>query len=293
MSVEEIEFKDICIKIDFEHNSHHPQRVFDSMSHLISSIELFHLCFLNSVAVETQSEFLLSNVKEGSLESWLSLRIKGDVTSDKKRRLADYLNRCTELVLEFIYDKETIKSIDEIDSLEQSISSMAHEMDLEEFPNVFSLDKHRLLKGYSEIGKATNSLNTIDEAYLKSHTTIKKINKNFYLSDEELQSLVVDRIEEASSTETLIVKKPDLLGNSMWDFMKDKRSISAKLLDPTWLNKFHQRRVIIAPGDALYCDLLTLIFYDKKGEIIDVKYQISRVHHKVDLNFQQLELDNE
>ena len=37
---------ELCIKIDFEKNSRNPQRVFNSMSHLISSVEEFHSCLL-------------------------------------------------------------------------------------------------------------------------------------------------------------------------------------------------------------------------------------------------------
>lgn len=285
--------QDICITIDFEHGSENPQRIFESMSHLISSIEFFHACLLSSVSAETKSKFLLADVKEGSLESWLSPTVTGDKSAETKGRLVGYLNKCTEIVLEFISEKETIKNIDELEFLERKISEAANDMDIEEFPNVFSLDKYRLLKGYSEIGKATKSLNKIDEAYFKTEGEIKKINKDFHLSDEDLQALIVERVEEAPSTETLIIKKPDLLGRSMWDFIRNKVTISAKLRDESWLNKFHQRLEIIAPGDGLYCDLMTFLFYDKKNVVVDVKYEVLKVHRKVDFNFNQLDLDHE
>lgn len=288
-----IETQDICITIDFEHGSENPQRVFESMSHLISSIEFFHACLLSSVSAETRSKFLLADVKEGSLESWLSPTVIGDKSDDTKNRLVCYLNKCTEIVLEFISEKDTIKNIDELNYLEKRISEAASSMDIEEFPNVFSLDKYRILKGYSEIGKATKTLNEVDEAYFKTDRSKKKINKEFHLSDEDLQALVVERVEESRSTETLIIKKPDLLGRSMWDFIRNKATISAKLRDENWLNSFHQRLEIIAPGDGLYCDLMTFIFYDKKGVVVDLKYEILKIHRKVDFNFNQLELDHE
>ncbi|TON64676.1 hypothetical protein, partial [Vibrio parahaemolyticus] len=92
---------DLCIKIDFEKNSRNPQRVFNSMSHLISSVEEFHSCLLNSVSAETKSSFLLSDINEGSIKSWLCPEIEGDVTEEQKGRLTKFLNYCTDLVISF------------------------------------------------------------------------------------------------------------------------------------------------------------------------------------------------
>ncbi len=263
------------------------------MSHLIASIEFFHACLLSAVSAETKSKFLLADVKEGSIESWLSPVITGDKPEETKNKLISYLNKCTDIVLDFILEKDTIKNIDELDLLEKQIYEEANSMSIAEFPNVFSLDKYRLLKGYSEIGKATKPLNDVDEAYLKTEIKNKKINKDFHLSDEELQALIIERVEQVPSSEILIIKKPDLLGRSMWDFIRNKVKIPVKIRDEDWLNKFHQRLEIIAPGDGLFCDMKTLYYYDKKDNVVDIKHEILKVRQKVDFNFNQLELDHE
>ena len=82
----------LCIKIDFEKNSRNPQRVFNSMSHLISSVEEFHSCLLSSVSAGTKSNFLLSDITEGSIKSWLCPEIEGDVTEAQKSKLTNFLN---------------------------------------------------------------------------------------------------------------------------------------------------------------------------------------------------------
>jgi len=288
-----MEKQNISIIIDFEQDSENPQRIFESMSHLISSIEYFHACLLSSVSTETTSKFLLADVKEGSIESFLSPVVTGAKDEKTKNKFIIYLNKCTDIVIGFIENKETLTSVDELDELEEQISFEASSMDIEEFPNVFSLDKYRLLKGYSEFGKATKSLNNVDEAFFRTPKSKRKINKDFHLTDEELQSLVIERVEQIPSTETLIIKKPDLLGRSMWDFIRNKVTISAKLRDENWLNKFHQRLEVIAPGDGINCDLVTFIYYDKKNIVVDMKHEIIKVHKRVVFNFSQLELDYE
>jgi len=283
----------ICIKIDFERNSENPQRVFESMAHLISSIENFHACLLSSVSAEAHSRFLLSDVKEGSIESWLCPALDGDVQDSTKQRIAMFLNSCTNKVISFIENKGTLNSLDELNELEGEIAAEVALLDIEVFPNVFSLDKYRLLKGYSELGKATDGLNDVDEAYLKTSSGVRKINKNFHLSEDDLQSILIERVEEQDTKEVLVIKKADFIGRSMWDFIRSNVTISVKLRDEHWLNKFHQRIEVVSPGDGLLCDLVTYVYYDKSSNVIDVKYEIVKVHKRVEQLHNQLGLDHE
>ena len=285
--------KNICIKIDFERDSINPQRVFESMSHLISSIENFHSCLLSSVSAETKSRFLLTDVKEGSIESWLSPTLEGEIDESKTSRLAQFLNNCTDKIIAFIDGKDTLQTIKEVNELEVAIAAEASKLDVEEFPNVFSLDKHRLLKGFTELGQATAQLNGVDVAYFGSVKKVRKINKDFRLSEDDLKTLIIERIDKHHSKEVLTIKKADFIASSMWDFIRRKVTIPVKLRDENWLNRFHQRLAVVSPGDGLLCDLVTFVYYDKNDREIDVKYEVIKVHDKVESGFDQLELDHE
>ncbi|PSL16852.1 hypothetical protein CLV44_101252 [Marinobacterium halophilum] len=279
---------ELCIKIDFERNSQNPQRVFNSMSHIISSVEEFHSCLLNSVSAETKSKFILSDINEGSIKSWLCPEIEGDVTEEKKRRLTSFLTYCTDLVISFISDKDTIESLEVFAQLEDDIATAAEEFDVEEFPNVFSLDRYRLLKGYTELSQSTSDLNSVDEVYLYSQGTTKKINKNFHLTKEAVEAILIEKVVNNTKTETLVIKKADFIGKSMWDFLRKKSTISARITHQEWLDKFHSRTEIVAPGDGLLCDLVTKAYFDRSNNLIDTKYEVILVHKKVDvLNLQK------
>lgn len=285
--------KNICIKIDFERDSTNPQRIFESMSHLISSIENFHSCLLSSVSTETKSRFLLADVKEGSIESWLSPTLEGEIDKNKTNKLAQFLNNCTDKVIAFIDGKDTLQTIEEVNELEAEIAAEALKLEVEMFPNVFSLDKRRLLKGFTELGQATAQLNEVDVAYLGSKKSVRKINKNFRLSEDDLKALIIERVDKHHSKEVLIIKKADFIGSSMWDFMRRKVTVPVKLRDENWLNEFHQRIEVVSPGDGLLCDFVTYVYYDKNDREIDVKYEVIKVHKKVEASFDQLELDHE
>ncbi|MGR6837953.1 hypothetical protein ACU5DF_02190 [Aliivibrio wodanis] len=263
------------------------------MSHLISSIEEFHSCLLSSVSAETKSKFLLSDINEGSIKSWLCPEVDGNVDDNQKTRLSSFLNYCTDLVINFIGERNTIHSIEELEALEGDIAKAANEFDVEVFPNVFSLDRHRLLKGYTELSKSTTELNDVDQVFFNSKGQSSKVNKQFKLTVDDVDALLIEKIEKNTTKETLVIKKADFIGKSMWDFIKKKSTISARITDENWLEKFHSRTETVAPGNGLLCDLVTTAYFDKKDNLIDTKYEVIKVHKKVEVNTVQQEIKYE
>ncbi|MCV5927756.1 hypothetical protein OFO11_38240, partial [Escherichia coli] len=77
------------------------------------------------------------------------------MTEEQKGRLTKFLNYCTDLVISFIAERDTIESLEVLADLEDEIATAAVEFEVEEFPNVFSLDRYRLLKGYTELSQST------------------------------------------------------------------------------------------------------------------------------------------
>lgn len=282
----------IKLKLDFEKNSTEPQRVFDAMSDLIQSIQSLHSCILSSVISDYQTELLLSDVNEGSIISWLTPKINtngAEISDDKKRRISNLLNASTQKIITFIEGKETVSSSSEIDDLEDKLKVSIS--DIEEFPNVFSLDRQRLLKGLSSIGKATDELHDEDSAYIEIGGNLLKVNKKFSFSENEAKDLLSEKIDIYSATSTFIIKKADFLGKSMWDFIHDGKTISAKMRDQSWVDKFHRRTETVYPGDGLRCRYEVAISYDRRGKVIDEKYEILKVQHKVDTMITQNEID--
>lgn len=287
MQAENLFSDKICLKIDFQKNSEKPQRVFDSMSILISSVEEFNECILQAINAEIKPSLLLSDINEGSIKSWLTINLDGEISKDKKNKLTEFMNFCTERLVSFITDKDTINSTSELEPLINELHDKSDELQLEEFPNVFELNKYRLLKSYASISDASTKLNENDDIYISSNEKTIKLNKNFRLTKDDIDTLVIDTARSNQTTEILTIKKADFIGNSMWDFIKGKNTISAKMRDPLWLANFHNRKVIVAPGDGLLCDLNTIVYYDKNNNPIDTKYEVIKIHNPVEANYNQ------
>lgn len=89
---------------------------------------------------------------------------------------------------------------------------------------------------------------------------------------ENLCKTVVDAI--------LLIKKPDLIGNSMWEFMYDNHSIKATIRDKDWLNKVHKGELGIHSGDKLIVSLEIECLTNYKKVLLEetVKYAVLKVN---------------
>jgi len=74
------------------------------------------------------------------------------------------------------------------------------------------------------------------------------------------------------------VRKPDYLGESMWEFRFQNRSLTAKILDTAWLKKFQQRLVGVRPGDAIKADVMVDVKYGFEGDVISIHHCIVKIH---------------
>ena len=89
--------------------------------------------------------------------------------------------------------------------------------------------------------------------------------------------------ETITNRDTMIlkVKKPDFLGESMWEFKHENRTIEAKFLDISWLQKFRERSIVIQPGDAIKALVETEVKYSYEGDVICTTHKIVSVYEVI------------
>ncbi|SDM21901.1 hypothetical protein [Maricaulis salignorans] len=82
--------------------------------------------------------------------------------------------------------------------------------------------------------------------------------------------------EQVRSQWRLVIKKPDLIGRSQWEFRLGRRPIFAAVRDRQWLSRFHAGEIVLRPGDMLDCVAESTIFKEN-GVTIDEKHEIIQV----------------
>jgi hypothetical protein len=76
---------------------------------------------------------------------------------------------------------------------------------------------------------------------------------------------------------TLLIKKPDYLGNSMWEFQLGGRAEEAKMGDKDWLDRFRANQFTLRPGDALRAVVRTDVAKGSEGQEVGVHYSVLHV----------------
>lgn len=85
--------------------------------------------------------------------------------------------------------------------------------------------------------------------------------------------------EQLSNEANMIlrVKKPDFLGDSMWDFVHAGRTFAAHMADAEWLELFRRGRVLLCPGDSLRVVIRSTLRYGFDNEVLGSHYDILKV----------------
>lgn len=120
--------------------------------------------------------------------------------------------------------------------------------------------------------------------FIKEHLK-EKGDKGKYVSinKEEYENMTSKVVDENSVAQTIIhgpinanllLKKPDLLGNSKWEFMFLGKSIRAEIKDIEWLKKVHAGE-ITGFGSKVTIPVRIMIQYD-----VDVNYDTIPNTHK-------------
>jgi hypothetical protein len=76
----------------------------------------------------------------------------------------------------------------------------------------------------------------------------------------------------------LTIRKPDMVGQSKWQFTRGKVPIFARISDEDWLSRFHDRKVIgLHSGDAMRCKVRFTYIFDDKGTMIEEQIEVTKV----------------
>jgi hypothetical protein len=78
--------------------------------------------------------------------------------------------------------------------------------------------------------------------------------------------------------ETLKIKTMDLLSdNTYWKLIRENKTIDVKIIDLTWLEKYHDRQFIIQPNDYLKLQLKIIYTTNQNFDKPRITYEAIKV----------------
>jgi len=291
---------DFCIEMEYERESENPSRVFRSMFELIDSFQEIDKNLVTSIDVNIEPILLLEDIEAGSIKVWLRnvLKLIPDDAAyglDWKPIVGQYLVRAKKAMVDFLGEKTTITNADEIKPLEDEIYELAEKTKVRWLPAYTRIPPKQILEGIQKISQSLSHLTKGDRAnYIVPDEPVSEFNLTFYIAPESIEDLLAKETLTSESEMLLKVKKPDYLGESMWDMRHGIGVIQVRILDKEWLDKFQDRRINILPGDSLRAKVQIINKYDTDNELISTHYDATKILEVISTpNHEQLDLFKE
>ena len=269
------------IEVDYEPGTSDPGRVFRSMAELIEAFHAIDRDLARAVSVSVHAEVILERVEAGSIKAFIRTllqHVDDDALKnlDWKPLIGQYLVRAKHAILRSLEGKDKISSRAEVLELQQEIARLAPAAPQELLPPG-TVPVERLLVDMQLISIAVAELQPHDSATLASAIDVTPIEKRIRITDQDITQLLTQNTTSSQAPMTLLVKKPDYLGNSKWDFKNGDRSLEAKILDLEWLAQFHAGQIHLKPGDALNAIVKSETAIGFDGNIVETRHEVLKI----------------
>lgn len=286
-----------ALHIEFQPGSASPQRIFQAADLMIQAMQDLDKALCQSVDSKIEPMMLLEDIEAGSIKIWLAnaiLRVDDEALKklDWRPLVGKYLVRA-----KYAFIKWSNKEGDGQTLLElaKEIRLIANEVDIKYIQDTVPPSIQELSEVAKKVDIAKQVLLPSDKiSYISNGSPDISFNLSAKWSEQQLSDLSVKETTKSENMSlTLIVKRPDYLGKSKWDFRFGKRSISAKIEDQKWLDNFQNRKVDIRPGDAIRC-LVTIEYkYGYDNELLYEDYTITSVVGVVENQMKQIDMSFE
>ncbi|MFC1870405.1 hypothetical protein ACFLYE_03970 [Chloroflexota bacterium] len=280
---EDVSKADFCIEMLYKKDSENPSRVFRSMSELIDTLQDIDRHLVSSIDVNIEPILLLEDIETGSIKVWLRnlLTVVPDDAAynlDWKPIVGQYLVKAKKAMVDFIDKKTTISDVSEVKPLEDEIYQLAENTKVRWLPAYTRVPPKLLLEGMQKISQSLSHLSKEDKAkYIIPNQPESEFNLTFNIAPESIEDLLAKETLTSESEMIFKVKKPDYLGDSMWDMRHGKGVIQVRILDKKWLEQFQRRKVDIRPGDSIRAIVEISNKYDADGELISTHFNANEI----------------
>lgn len=273
---------DFCIELTFKKGTGCPSRVFRSLSELIDTIQVIDNHLVGCIDTRIEPVLMLEDIESGSIRTWLSSVLKA-MPDDAiynlswKKLVGSYLLKAKYYMINFLEGKTTISNTDEIKPLTSKLHQLAKETEVRMLPDYKEIQPRELLEDMQRMSDNLSHLGEGDSASYITPEEKARFNLDFKLAPETVEELLVHETISAEAEMILKVKKPDYLGESMWEFRFGEHIIPVKIVDKVWLEKFQSRQIYVQPGDSIRGMVKRSDKYDADGNLTGTTYELLKV----------------
>lgn len=285
---------DFAIEIDFRRGTGSPQRVFRAADKMVQALQRIDEALCVSVDTNITPILMLEDIEAGSIRIWLknvlhTLDDQAIKDLDWKPAVGRYLVRAKYAYIRWANKADPERTLMD---LVRELRTIASETDIKHLPDYAPPSTAELAEAAKQVDDAKAQLSEGDRiSYMTEDDGAIDFDLAVSWSEDELSDLLIRETTKFENMPmNLIVKRPDYLGVSKWEFRHGRRPISARIEHDTWLTDFQARKIDIRPGDALRCLVTIEHAYGFDNELVSETHTVTRVEEVLENQVRQARL---
>lgn len=250
------------IILNFKKNTGSPDRTFLVMADYLNSFDnLIHIIG-KGIDPEGEVSCELSSIKIGSLKSIVTCI--GDYCS--------VLSRVPSMVARQMVDFDEIREEKQIEDFVNNIEDDISTNMEPRFPNQTNINRLEFSEGLKKLTEASQRLVPGETIDVRNENNIVNLNTKTKFSRDP-KDIFKEYSEKKREVETLLIRTPVFVGNSMWGFksIQRKKAFSAPINDKEWLEKYQNRQIQLEPGDAISATVEYVMYKEKGAKFYEFK----------------------
>jgi len=293
----ELNQETFCVYLEFEKHSKNPAQIFSTMSNFIETMKEIDSMLVESLNIKIKQDLILEDLEIGSIKVFLKNTLEAIDNNDLKKFdwksiVGKFLHKGKEAILCGLNDIPKIENKQDIQAIKTEIIDLAKDTKITHLDIYKPIPDEKILSICSKVVENTSSLEKNQHiGYISQYGGVKIRDDLKVISSSEIEEILTKNILENEIIMILKVKKPDYLGESMWELRHEDKAIAAKIVDKEWLKKFQNKKIAVGPGDSLKADVKIKVMYGYDNEVVGTSYAITKVHDVLRVEVQkQLEL---
>jgi hypothetical protein len=269
-------------KIDFARGQGDPRRVFDAASLLIDGFEELDGTVAASVDSKLKAGLVLEDIQPGSLRVILKTVLE-DIDEqalkdgEYKKAIGPALVRAKRLAVEAL-DRPEDQAKEAVHDLRENLQKVVAETDVKHLPAYAPIHEGRLVAALDKIQGGKRTLGPNDKMTVETEEgTSYEVDLTKRWEPAEIIPVSDTTEKHSEGTVILTIRKPDLLGDSKWQFTHGTSIVYASIQDERWVGRLRAGKIALHSGDALRCKVRFTYVFDDKGTIIEQKTDILKV----------------
>jgi hypothetical protein len=273
---------DFCIKLDFPRGTRNPQHLLKSAADYIEALNSLDSLLVSSIDTQIKPVFVLEEIEIGSIKLWVKQILEAINDNaleniDWKPAVGKYLVKGKYALLKHLEGKSSLTDRVGLETVARDISIAATETGVRKLPAYKAISAADLAQEARKISEALKSLDEDSTITFQSDDGDSTLSTMLVVTHEEIANLFSGEEISNDIDRILMVRRPDFLGESKWEFRYEKKPFTAKIVDEDWLANFHAGNIDIRPGDALKVTLRETVTYDNNGEVMKEEREIFKV----------------